>query len=490
MAIEIDTSRPLRSPLELAGLVRAIVGAHEHDESDWLEWKRSLDLGGKEGCFPVARAILGMANREPERAAAHCGGLGYVVVGAEPGSLGGLVSADPATFSQIIDLYLGGAVGPQWYPTLVGVDGVSVLVVTVESPQAGDPIFPLRKAFTAAQEGAVFVRKQGRTSPADAADMDALGQRLLARAPSGADLEVELLVADPIAWLDTVGSPEAIQQWADEKRSRLIEYAQAVEQQRQEARAKPKTGVGFSVESLPTVAGPNGQPLVSGKDLVAAMGLARQSHLAGFTRPPDTRSLKSYVEDVDQWRDKLAEAASESLLGRFLKVGYGALRIQVKNTSPRFLQDVELDLILDWGGASLLEEPPRSFDLPDPPRTFGSRGPSEFDRVGGLSQLLQPHISPLFVEPSRSVRRAHVFSDVVGVRYRIGNLPQGRIATSEPLYLLGTARPGSGAVSATWDATIRVPEERLAGTCEIRVADEATAIDEVFGAAQRGTDRS
>ncbi len=77
-------------------------------------------------------------------------------------------------------------------------------------------------------------------------------------------------------------------------------------------------------------------------------------------------------------------------------------------------------------------------------------------------------------------------SDVVGVRYRIGNLPQGRIATSEPLYLLGTMRPSSGAVSATWDATIRVPEERLAGTCEIRVADGATTIDELFSAAPEG----
>jgi hypothetical protein len=53
----------------LRRLVAAIVDADEHDELDWVEWKSALDLTTKHGCFHIARAVLGMSNRMPERAA-------------------------------------------------------------------------------------------------------------------------------------------------------------------------------------------------------------------------------------------------------------------------------------------------------------------------------------------------------------------------------------------------------------------------------------
>ena len=51
---------------------------------------RPLTSAPKGGCFHVARAILGMANRIPDRAGLTCEGLGCVVVGAEPGSSQGI----------------------------------------------------------------------------------------------------------------------------------------------------------------------------------------------------------------------------------------------------------------------------------------------------------------------------------------------------------------------------------------------------------------
>jgi hypothetical protein len=51
--------------------------------------------GAKHGCFHVARAVLGMANRMPERAARTSEGLGYLVVGAEPGNPEGVSSIAP-----------------------------------------------------------------------------------------------------------------------------------------------------------------------------------------------------------------------------------------------------------------------------------------------------------------------------------------------------------------------------------------------------------
>jgi hypothetical protein len=56
----------------------------------------------------------------------------------------------------------------------------TVLVVTVEAPRAGDRIFTLRREFGRARDGTVFVRKGGRTIPADSGDLDALQDRLLA----------------------------------------------------------------------------------------------------------------------------------------------------------------------------------------------------------------------------------------------------------------------------------------------------------------------
>ena len=84
MPINLDTRAAIRHP-DLVRVVHAVVDADEHDEADWIEWKSDLDLSTKRGCFSVARTILGMANRAPASASLACEGLGYIVVGAEPG---------------------------------------------------------------------------------------------------------------------------------------------------------------------------------------------------------------------------------------------------------------------------------------------------------------------------------------------------------------------------------------------------------------------
>jgi hypothetical protein len=178
MAVNIDTTTALRGVHDLQLLVEAVIDADEHDELDWIEWKGTLDLSTKAGCFHVARAVIGMANRLPDRAGLTCEGLGYVVVGAEPCGLQGVASIDPATMDQHLDSYLGGAEGPRYTPTYVSVQGKRTLVIVVEAPKSGDRIFSLRREFDKARSGTVFVRKAGRTVPADAKDLDALQIRL------------------------------------------------------------------------------------------------------------------------------------------------------------------------------------------------------------------------------------------------------------------------------------------------------------------------
>jgi hypothetical protein len=75
MSLDLDTRVAIRHP-DLGRIVQAVVGADEHDEAHWIEWKRGLDLATKQGCFPIARTILGMANRMPAAARVVCEGLG------------------------------------------------------------------------------------------------------------------------------------------------------------------------------------------------------------------------------------------------------------------------------------------------------------------------------------------------------------------------------------------------------------------------------
>ena len=63
MALALDTSVAFRGSSDLQRLVAAILAASDHDEADWVEWKSTLDLTTKAGCFTVARTVLGMANR-------------------------------------------------------------------------------------------------------------------------------------------------------------------------------------------------------------------------------------------------------------------------------------------------------------------------------------------------------------------------------------------------------------------------------------------
>lgn len=176
VAVLIDARVPLRSPLELAGLVSAIVAASPNDETDWLEWKSGLDLARKDSHVTIARHILGLSNRRVADAIRQAGGCGYIVIGAEPGSVTGVTEVDPADLSQAIQVYLGSA-GPSWSPSYISAAGASVLVITVEPPAAGDRVRTLQREFQSYLAGAIFVRRQGRTVPALPGDVMALEDR-------------------------------------------------------------------------------------------------------------------------------------------------------------------------------------------------------------------------------------------------------------------------------------------------------------------------
>jgi hypothetical protein len=106
MAISLNSTAPGTTE-EAAAVVDAVLAASPTDELDWIEWKGTLDLNSKPVQGTLARRILGMANRLPERAMAHAAGRSFVLAGAEPGNRCGITAADPASLSQGIDTFLG-----------------------------------------------------------------------------------------------------------------------------------------------------------------------------------------------------------------------------------------------------------------------------------------------------------------------------------------------------------------------------------------------
>jgi hypothetical protein len=190
MTLRIDTSRAFTTHEERAALVRAVVAAQPEDELDWIEWKIAGDLSKGPTQGTIARHILGMANRLPDRAALHAGGCGYLIMGAQPGSVPGITRVDPASLGQGVQSWLG-TEGPAWWPHYDEDQSVPVLMVTVAAPQSGQRIFTLRKDLTVTTPkgdskgypaGTIFVRYPGRTEIARPGDIRALEDRYAAPA--------------------------------------------------------------------------------------------------------------------------------------------------------------------------------------------------------------------------------------------------------------------------------------------------------------------
>lgn len=137
-----------------------------------------------EASFAISRAILGMANRSVRVAASAFEGVGYVVIGAEPGTLRGQAVPDSAELVNGLRRYTGHG-WPLWDGRTVDVDGTGVLVVTVEPPRDGDRIALLQRSYQPPKkpmvpEGTVFVRQPGATERASKAELEMLQDRLVA----------------------------------------------------------------------------------------------------------------------------------------------------------------------------------------------------------------------------------------------------------------------------------------------------------------------
>ena len=95
MTLAVDNTKAVRSRQARVALVTAILDAPAGEqETNWLEWKGRLDLTARATEAVVAKAVIGLANRDPEMAARAMEGCAYLVVGVEPGELTGVTPID------------------------------------------------------------------------------------------------------------------------------------------------------------------------------------------------------------------------------------------------------------------------------------------------------------------------------------------------------------------------------------------------------------
>ena len=176
--------------------MEAVFQAGPNDEQTWLEWKSTLDLRSKRDMATVtSKAIIAMANRDPDEAALTVGGIGIIVIGVEPGSVLGVTPVDNADLDQMISLYVG-ADGPLWHPYWDQYQGKTILIIEVTPPQWGDPPHAFRKALDPISDGQVFVRKKARSVPPDHKDVLRLAQRYAARR-QGSELDISVVIGYP-----------------------------------------------------------------------------------------------------------------------------------------------------------------------------------------------------------------------------------------------------------------------------------------------------
>jgi hypothetical protein len=171
----VSETAALLRPSQLRALARAVYNSSDHGEDNYIEWKSQLDLTAKIDLEKLAKNIIAFANRDPSLATRRFAGYGYVLVGVAPTKLAGVKTVDPERLVGQIAPYFGNEI--RWSPEYVKLNNVDVLVIVIDPPRWGDPIHSAHKPIDSKPRGTIFVRRTGRTEPADHEELKMLQAR-------------------------------------------------------------------------------------------------------------------------------------------------------------------------------------------------------------------------------------------------------------------------------------------------------------------------
>jgi len=432
--LDLDVGRPLRGVGDLEDLVAYVVAANPNNETNWLEWKCGLDLTVADGRFSVAKHILGFANRDPDAARHHVGGLGYLVLGAEAGNVPGQAPIDPADLVAGIRNYVDNQ-GPKWSPLWVSHGGAEVLVITIEAPEWGDDIHTLQHGYQGFHAGWVFVRHPGRTDPASPQDMRMLSARLSRRPPQPVELRL-LPPEEPICRLDT--SPEQVEAWLELERGRLLAPLQAEEMRRLAAEQRGRLGAAVNFIGIPGLLGAT-QRMV--ETMGGLPGLGR--------RVEEDRSPDEYRREIEEYLGEARPALVPATVRRFLTSDCCMFVLRGQNPTDRNLPGLRVELSFEEGVIPMTGiDIDIEAELPVSPRAWGPRTEGglfpfhlpDFGHVPGLAGMLStPHFAAPRVEGQTVI-------------YSVGHLRPGQRFDEDSVPLLVTKADADETI-AHWSAT-------------------------------------
>lgn len=437
----IRTDRAFRSRAELRTLVEAVrLAPASTMERDWIEWKRAEKLSAKSCLVDIAHHIIGFANREPDKAAAVAEGCANLLIGVEPGQLSSVEVIDIAQLEQGIVPYLGHD-GPRYRPDYVDVDACTVLVITVEAPRWGDPIYFLRQSYLSSDkrakgyvEGTVYIRKNGRTeNPPDEASWKMLQQRLL-RGGVRIDLDVSWADGDTprIVAVDT--SPPLLEKWLTRERRRLLAPLETVERRR--------SGLGSS-------------------DFVSRIALEA---LSGPAFGAERRDPKDYRAEVERYLIQAEERLPARTRNFALSQLAPDLVLAVTNGTDRNFRGVQVEIIFSGALAGHLDrrEPWKDVRFPAAPTLYGT-----IQSITNTFAAYTPFITPSPVSPARlwidhQLGRCRVTFAPIDLRpHHTARLPAFR--------LLALPEAAGTTIMGGWHATATSADGLIQGRVDIAV---------------------
>ncbi|MEU8371263.1 AlbA family DNA-binding domain-containing protein [Micromonospora tulbaghiae] len=451
MPLNFDSSRAPVTSQDFVALALAVKNAGKNDEADWIEWKSFLDLGSAEAKVSIARAVIGLANRPPIAASAHCEGRSYLLVGVQPGEVIGMDEVDPAVLEDRLRSFLGDD-GPRFRPHWVSVDGRSVLIIEVAAPRDGDPVHHLRKdGIGGARDGDIFVRRGAKTTRASSVEL----RRLLERAKSIPELHgITLTLAEPreVPTIDFSG--QAVEDWVSTTRRRLL-------------------------ASLPR---PDPQELADrhlGIPKERAVFRWAQEYseitrgLGSFSQRPEDRTPEQYKEEVERYLERCRQAVSYA--GRRAAAEkLMPIKLVVSNETKDNYSAVRVVLYIP-GAVEAVRPSKRATNegrLPATPRPFGPRtAPALGQEVSRLPRAIIGKDSQI-----NFLRHEESAVDIVNggsatLTFSPFDLrPLDRDVPLAPFVLLAQV-PFDEPLIASWQATSKSVRGVTTGTLEIPLAN-------------------
>jgi hypothetical protein len=480
--LNVDTSKPLRSLPRLEELARAVFDAPAStQEMSCVEWKSEGNAADKKWRAELAKQVLGMANRDPDGAAAWFAGCAYVMLGVAPGELKGTPVYDSAKIESWLAPYVGRTPdGPEWISTYVEVEGKHVLVLTIEPPKPGDPIWTCRRDFSAdpkaagydpkivLREGAIYVRHKASTEEATAADVAMLQRRLLGgRRRIGG---ISVLVTPDSRAVPVDVNPETVAAWAERERRCL------------EPPPKPKSESRTIDFDELRASGSLG----STADMLANLQQSLADSMKGFDfgYQPDRRTRKEYDEQVEAYIDKATKVMPAFVLRRMFDREMGRVTFVVRNDTDDPMRKLQIQVHIAADGV-------RAFDYGDLPDVELPKRPV-MPGKGGRNVFAGLDAGMLAAPRLMDYGYARDIVPSVGRGVRIDNsgsvtltfdpvdlLPRETFDLAE-IQLFTSADHAGMLLRAEWTARSLEASGVLSGSLEIPVDAKAPTIDELI----------